>query len=233
MRKLWTDDILMQQVILSTSFSDLAEKLGIKKSSNSVRKRIKELNLDTSHWFRKTSKPKTHKFNLEEILIENSPYTYTSNLKKILIKNGIMLEKCYECGITHWNEKPIALQLHHINGKSNDNRVINLTILCPNCHSQTETYSGRNTSNTRKAKTVVRYKCSHCEKLSTNNKFITCRSCMIKYHLGPFKSKFNEEQVRFIINQHALKISIYRIAKELKSSEDAVIKVLKDNLIIG
>jgi len=52
---------------------------------------------------------------------------------------------CRDCGVDEeWNGKPLSLQLEHTNGISNDNRIENLALLCPNCHSQTETFAGRN-----------------------------------------------------------------------------------------
>lgn len=48
------------------------------------------------------------------------------------------------CGLTEWPSDPISLELHHINGDGQDNRLENLTLLCPNCHSQTDTWGGRN-----------------------------------------------------------------------------------------
>lgn len=56
---------------------------------------------------------------------------------------------CWECGITDWNGKPIVLELEHINGNSNDNSEENVSLLCPNCHSQTDTYKGKNRGNGR------------------------------------------------------------------------------------
>jgi hypothetical protein len=54
-------------------------------------------------------------------------------------------EKCYECGLSDtWNGKPITLEIDHINGNSLDHRVENLRLLCPNCHSQTSYFRGRN-----------------------------------------------------------------------------------------
>ncbi len=84
------------------------------------------------------------KFTLKEILVENSDYKAMSRLKNILIRKGVLTDKCYECGITDWNGKPISLHLDHKNGVNNDNRKRNLHILCPNCHSQTPSYGGRN-----------------------------------------------------------------------------------------
>lgn len=54
--------------------------------------------------------------------------------------------KCEECGIEEWNSKPITLQVDHVNGNRRDNRHTNLKILCPNCHSQTETFGVKNIS---------------------------------------------------------------------------------------
>ena len=80
------------------------------------------------------------KTSLEEILIENSIYS-SSKLKPRLIKAGLMKEECLSCGLGNtWNGKSIVLQLDHINGNCADNRLENLRILCPNCHSQTRTY---------------------------------------------------------------------------------------------
>ena len=81
---------------------------------------------------------------IEEILVENSSYQ-TYGLKYRLIDSGILDNICVKCGISEeWNGKPISLHLDHINGISNDHRLKNLQILCPNCHSQTSTYAGRN-----------------------------------------------------------------------------------------
>jgi hypothetical protein len=82
---------------------------------------------------------------LSEILIEHSTYDNRSRLKKRLIKEGLITNHCYICGLSaQWNNMPLSLQLDHINGVSDDHRISNLRLLCPNCHSQTESFSGRN-----------------------------------------------------------------------------------------
>lgn len=71
----------------------------------------------------------------------------SSNLKMRLIAEGLLQNRCYteNCPSTSiWVEKPLIFQLDHINGIETDNRIENLRLLCPNCHSQTPTYGSRN-----------------------------------------------------------------------------------------
>jgi hypothetical protein len=66
------------------------------------------------------------------------------NLKRRLIAAGLGKSACEACGISDWLDKPLSLALHHVNGDGRDNRLENLQLLCPNCHSQTENFAGRN-----------------------------------------------------------------------------------------
>ena len=82
---------------------------------------------------------------LKEILDGEHPHFQTYKLKKRLYDVGLKSNKCEECGVSEWNGKPIQCELDHINGDSRDHRLDNLRILCPNCHSQTDTFRAKNT----------------------------------------------------------------------------------------
>jgi transposase-like protein len=67
-----------------------------------------------------------------------------THVKARLLRAGLLENRCAECGLTEWRGAPIPLELHHVNGDGRDNRLENLTILCPNCHAQTSSWGGRN-----------------------------------------------------------------------------------------
>lgn len=79
-----------------------------------------------------------------KLLCENSRHT-RHVLRSYILRNSILPYKCDICGISQWQGKTLSLELDHINGVNNDNRLENLRFLCPNCHSQTTTYGARNT----------------------------------------------------------------------------------------
>jgi len=81
---------------------------------------------------------------LEEILNGEHPYYQTFKLNKRLLAEGIFRNECAICGIKEWNSRSISMQLDHINGCSHDHRLENLRMICPNCHSQTDTWCGKN-----------------------------------------------------------------------------------------
>jgi len=66
------------------------------------------------------------------------------NVKNRLLAAGLKEPACERCGLRDWRGRPLALALHHVNGDGADNRLENLELLCPNCHSQTDNFSGRN-----------------------------------------------------------------------------------------
>ena len=79
-----------------------------------------------------------------EVLTAEGRNTGRGHLRGRLLQAGILTSECAECGITEWKGKSLSMHLHHLTGVKNDNSLGNLQLLCPNCHSQTENYSGRN-----------------------------------------------------------------------------------------
>lgn len=81
------------------------------------------------------------------ILVQGSRRVAGTTLKHICFGLGLLTRECSSCGIgEEWNEKPLVLQIDHVNGDPTDNRIENLQILCPNCHTQTDTFAGRKLS---------------------------------------------------------------------------------------
>lgn len=84
------------------------------------------------------------KLPLSEVLVEHSTYT-RKTLKNRLLNEGLLRNECYKCGqLPMWDGTNLVLVLDHINGESDDNRIENLRMLCPNCNSQTSTFCGKN-----------------------------------------------------------------------------------------
>ena len=73
------------------------------------------------------------------LFVENSKAA-RSYIRRLLINENIIEYRCSECQLIEWNNKPLSLELEHRNGNGKDNRLENLTFLCPNCHSQTDTW---------------------------------------------------------------------------------------------
>lgn len=109
---------------------------------------------------------------LEEILVENSSYK-SQDLKRRLITAGLKEDICEICGQHNvWNGKPLVLQLDHINGNHYDNRLENLRVVCPNCHTQTDTFANRKNKKTNY--------CIDCGK-EISTKSTRCQSCAAKH----------------------------------------------------
>jgi 5-methylcytosine-specific restriction endonuclease McrA len=118
-----------------------------------------------------------------EVFVRNSSYCHRGSIKQRMIEIGVEY-KCAHCGIgDSWNNKKLTLTLEHINGIRDDNRLDNLCFLCPNCHSQTSTFTGRNKRN------VVIRGCVICGELSGKKEVCEKGQCCRIYNL---KSPKNE-----------------------------------------
>lgn len=162
---------LEKLVIESSSLSEILRKQG-KSISGSATKILKNKldNYGISYLFL-NEKEIGKQIPLEEVLVENRNYN-SNTLKKRLIEARLKEDKCEICGCPNeWNGKTLTLQLDHINGNHSDNRLENLRVVCPNCHSQTETFGNK--------RTKKRNYCIDCGK-EISKKATRCQSCALK-----------------------------------------------------
>lgn len=160
--KKYTLGELEQAVATSFSIRQVLEKIGLAVSGGNhshLKKKIKAFKLDTTHFLGQAARRKLDKTwsppskrELKDILKKGTTYN-NYNLKIRLIKSGLLKEECAKCKIgPEWNGNFLSLHLDHSNGEKTDNRRKNLRLLCPNCHSQTNTYAGKS----RKAQVTQR-----------------------------------------------------------------------------
>jgi len=146
----YTKELLEENVKDCYSFAELCRRLGLKPEGSNpktLRKKMDEFDVDYSHftgqrWNTNPNNP-VYKGKYLPNLCEHSSLS-TANTKAMLYRLGLKENKCEVCGLSEWLGKPIQCELHHINGDSTDNRIENLQILCPNCHSQTDNFRGKN-----------------------------------------------------------------------------------------
>jgi len=151
-RRKWSIENLKSAVKNSTSLAQVIKKLGLIPAGGNysqIKKYVSEYKINTSHFKGKAwNKGLRGRYMphqpLSEILVINSNYQ-SYKLKMRLFKESIKKPKCEECGWAKISKDGrLPLELDHINGNNRDNRVENLRILCPNCHSLKLTYRARN-----------------------------------------------------------------------------------------
>lgn len=135
----------------SFSIAEMCRHMGLKPCGGNYRlmhNAIDKYGLDTGHfrgqgWNTGLNFKPNQPTPIEDILTENSTFQ-SYKLKNRLLKEGLKKHICESCGLESWQNTPIPLELHHINGNNKDNRLENLQLLCPNCHALTDSYRGRN-----------------------------------------------------------------------------------------
>lgn len=144
-RSCWTDPDLLSEAAKQQSLAKALLFLGVAKNNTMYKKfyaRCKEYGIDTSFPDKYVS---PFKYPDEEVFCENSIHCNNNiDVKKRALVLGYIQNECLLCGQgPYWNGAALTLQMDHINGVRSDQRPENLRMLCPNCHTQTETYAGR------------------------------------------------------------------------------------------
>lgn len=169
----------------SNSICEICDAIKARRGGSvfsNIKTRIKQLNIDISHFIDHRKNKNSFNYVDEKSFLhrlENNKISDTTFIKKKLLEFSLVKNECSKCQLLPmWNGLPLTFHLDHIDGDSDNNTLSNLRLLCPNCHTQTETFS---MGKSRKRKT---YECLDCG-IKTSGYGKRCLKCA---------SKFREEQ---------------------------------------
>lgn len=132
--KQYTDQDIIKYSKEVKSLAALLKKVGLKPVGGNyanMKRNLQRLKVDTTHW---TGQAWSKDAQLKD---------WTQYSKARFVKPHLIRERghqCEACRNTQWNDKPIPLEIHHIDGCNTNNDLSNLSLLCPNCHAFTDTY---------------------------------------------------------------------------------------------
>ena len=239
-----SDEQFVELLKKSSTISEVLFKLGYTTKGNSwgysqIKRRMTDLNLDYSIFKGKSylANKKHDKISEQDILKENCKHQRTV-LRRYVIKNNLIPYKCAICGCTEWQGKTLSLELDHINGINNDNRLENLRFLCPNCHSQTSTYGSRNQQlNESKydisdeLRTMVENKYKEVKNIKQVSSILGIRRCVVTKIVNESGQKHSNQKyvIRYDKDWNELKRygSLVETAKDLIESGEVKTKRIK------
>jgi len=231
-------NVFVEIITNSRSISEVLRKLKTNHARYFAyfKKRVQTENIDISHFDGNSTDVIKRKFTDDDIFVQGKKHNNSIIKSRFLTK--VKEYKCSICGISEWNNAKIVLHLDHIDGDNTNNLIHNLRLLCPNCHSQTETYcrktdsrkiyydnvikNNNNIKNNSKPKT--QYKCSCGNIKYSKNPNSSCKECDNKKRIR--KTKINwpdKETLESLIYQ----FSLLALGKRLGVSDNAVRKRCK------
>ncbi len=216
--------VFIEYVKNSDTYTEILRKCGLENKGgniNTVKRRIVKENIDSSHikkginhnlgkiyLKRRISKEQAFK----NIFIENSK-TLRETVKRIIKRYNLIEYKCNKCGLQNeWNNQKLSLQLDHINGINNDNRLENLRYLCPNCHSQTANFAGKSHKKT--------YFCKKCNS-SISKQGNLCSNCVA------MQKRKVERPSKEILEKEIQEYTMVYLGKKYGVSDNAIRKWCK------
>lgn len=239
-----TDEQFVNLIKNCTNISEVLFKLNYSIAGNSwafslVRRRMEELGLNTCDFKGKNaiSKNCECEINLDKLLSTNSKHTRTA-LRRYILKNNLIPYRCKICGCKEWNGKTLSLELDHINGINNDNRLENLRFLCPNCHSQTTTYGSRNQQRneskydiSEELRSLVENKYKECKNIKKVSSLLGIRRCVVTKIVNESGQKHSNQKYVIRYDKDGLEIkrygSLVECAKDLIQNSEVKTKKVK------
>lgn len=245
-----TDEKFSEIVKQSINYSQILNKCGLVVAGGNyktIRNRIDKLCLSVTHF---TSTPSTKGKTLGpkrllEVYLENKYPIHSDRLRRRLLCENVKKHQCEMCKLTEWFNKPIPLELHHIDGNHNNNNLNNIQLLCPNCHSLTNTYRGRKKklspnkpkSSLKEKPTNEPKKCIACG-ISVSNTSKYCKQCYTttgKRSIDAYKSQSKRCKIKWPSTIELLNMvnnsSYLQVGKELGVSDNAIRKRIRNHPI--
>ncbi len=132
----YTNQEVIEKSKIVKSIAGLLKELGLKPAGgnySNIKKLLQQLKVNTDHWTGQA-------WNKDQQLKDWSEYTNVKTSKKHLLK--LKGNKCEKCNLDKWLDSLIPLEVHHEDGNKTNNNLINLKLVCPNCHALTDFYRG-------------------------------------------------------------------------------------------
>lgn len=217
-RKTFSDETVLAIIPCCTSIKQVLQKVGMAPCGGNyatIRRIITRYGVDTSHFCKgfTVGHLSSNKLSDEGIFIINSKAN-RHRVKARILAESLLPYECAICGIDSWIGSSLSLHLDHINGIRDDNRLENLRFLCPNCHSQTDSYCGKAN---KKCQTTI---CECGTVISSRS--TRCRSCEKVYSLRVSRgSKIEWPSVEELLKRLET-TSWCGLARELGVSDNAI-----------